>query len=110
MMPEGRTVCLIKGAHYPDKCNLDEGNTTLGTSANFAYRAKVCPAPKTDHFVIPIQKCPHSPHLSNNDSNHGSNATISSPADQTNSEKRVSSDQRDNGVRRNFLNPHPTPN
>jgi hypothetical protein len=48
--------------------------------------------------------------LAENPANHGDNATISAPANQTNNEKRLSSDQRVGAGSRNFLKSSHTPN
>src|SRR5215472_1848462 len=55
-------------------------------------------------YSLRIRKCPHFPHVSGKDTNHGSNVTIAAAEHQTKSRKRLLSDQRDGFGRSNLLN------
>jgi hypothetical protein len=56
-------------------------------------------------FAATIQKCPQSPRVSGNKVRIKARVTLMAPGHQTKSEKRLSSDQRDGSIRRNFLIP-----
>jgi len=67
-------------------------------------------SPESARFTATIRKSPHAPHVSANDANHLSRATLVAPGDQSYGAKKFSLNQSDGSPRRKFLNSHPTIN